>query len=72
MAQGLTQEALALEAGMGRSMLIGLEWGKRSMAYERLWDVAEVLGVGVEELLKPPAHPPRAKPHRGGSGPRLR
>lgn len=42
-AQGLTQEALALEAGMSRNMVIGLEWGRKSVAYERLWDA--VLGV---------------------------
>ncbi|WP_431188562.1 helix-turn-helix domain-containing protein [Arthrobacter crystallopoietes] len=70
LANGLTQEALALEVGMSRNMLIHLEWGKRSIAYERLWDIAEVLGVGVEELLRPPAHAPSSGSHRGGSGPR--
>lgn len=71
LAHGLTQEALALEVGMSRNMLIHVEWGKRSMAYERLWDMAEVLGVEVEELLKPPTQAPRSEPYRGGSGPRL-
>ncbi|WP_429595044.1 helix-turn-helix domain-containing protein [Arthrobacter crystallopoietes] len=70
LSNGLTQEALALEVGMSRNMLIHLEWGKRSIAYERLWDIAVVLGVAVEELLKPPAHAPSSGPRRGGSGPR--
>jgi transcriptional regulator with XRE-family HTH domain len=52
--QGLTQEALALEAGMSRNMIIGLEWGRKSIAYERLWDVAAVLGVEIEQLLQQP------------------
>jgi transcriptional regulator with XRE-family HTH domain len=65
----LTQEALALEVGMSRNMLIHLEWGKRSIAYERLWDIAEVLDVDVAELLQPPAHTAKSEPYRGGSGP---
>lgn len=67
---GLTQEALALEVGMSRNMLIHLEWGKRSIAYERLWDIASVLGVTIEELLTPPTVPPNRGPYRGGSRPR--
>lgn len=68
--QGLTQEALALEAGMSRNMIIGLEWGRKSIAYERLWDIAVVLGVEIEELLQQPASAPKSTPYRGGSGPR--
>jgi transcriptional regulator with XRE-family HTH domain len=60
---------MALEIGMSRNMLIHLEWGKRSLAYERLWDIAEVLEVGVEDLLKPPEHAPKFEPYRGGRGP---
>lgn len=51
-------------------MLIHLEWGKRSIAYERLWDIASVLGVTIEELLTPPTVPPSRGPYRGGSSPR--
>lgn len=51
--QGLSQEALALEAGFSRNMVIGIEWGRKSVAYERLWDIADVLGVDVVELLLP-------------------
>jgi hypothetical protein len=33
-------------------MIIGIEWGRKSIAYERLWDIAEVLGVGVDDLFQ--------------------
>lgn len=49
---GLSQESLALEAGLSRNMIIGIEWGRKSIAYERLWDIAEVLGVDVNDLLQ--------------------
>lgn len=32
-------------------MIIGIEWGRKSVAYERLWDIADVLGVPVAALL---------------------
>lgn len=51
MAQGLTQMSLALEAGLSRNMVIGIEWGEKSVAYERLWDIADVLGVTILDLL---------------------
>jgi hypothetical protein len=34
-------------------MVIGIEWGRKNVAYGRLWDIAEVLGVDVMELLSP-------------------
>ena len=43
--------SFALEAGLSRNMVIGIEWGKKSVAYERLWDIADVLGVDVRDLL---------------------
>jgi len=49
--RGLTQEALALEAGISRNMLITLEWGQRSVLADRLGDIAEVLGVTASDLL---------------------
>jgi transcriptional regulator with XRE-family HTH domain len=45
LAQDLSQEALALESGLSRNMIIGIEWGRKSVAYERLWDIADVLDV---------------------------
>lgn len=44
-------EALALESGLSRNMVIGIEWGRKSLAYERLWDVADLLGVPVTDLF---------------------
>lgn len=66
LAQELSQEALALESGLSRNMIIGLEWGRKSVAYERLWDLADVLGVSISELLSAPAAAPERKPYRGG------
>lgn len=34
-------------------MIIGIEWGRKSVAYERLWDIADVLGVNVCDFLQP-------------------
>ncbi|WP_461666702.1 helix-turn-helix domain-containing protein [Gordonia sputi] len=51
--QGLTQEALALESGVTRNVLIQVEHGRRGLLYERLFDIADVLGVEAGELLSP-------------------
>ncbi|WP_350224965.1 helix-turn-helix transcriptional regulator [Arthrobacter sp. efr-133-TYG-120] len=65
-AQELTQEALGLEAGLSRVMIIGIEWGKKSLAYERLWDLADVLGVDISDLFSPASSTPAVEPHRRG------
>ncbi|WP_091718269.1 helix-turn-helix domain-containing protein [Pseudarthrobacter equi] len=70
--QGLSQESLALESGLSRNMIIGIEWGKKSVAYERLWDIADVLEVAVAELLLPPRSSAENKPYRGGRRPMSR
>ncbi|WP_137726566.1 helix-turn-helix domain-containing protein [Prescottella subtropica] len=49
--QGLSQEALALESGVTRNVLIQVEHGRRGLLYERLFDIAEVLGVPASRLL---------------------
>ena len=51
LAAGLTQEALALESGLSRNILIELEWGRRGVMYERLFDLARALDIDVSELL---------------------
>ena len=67
--QALSQEALALESGLSRNMIIGIEWGKKSVAYERLWDIADVLDVPVTALLLPPDSSAKNTPYRGGRRP---
>jgi transcriptional regulator with XRE-family HTH domain len=49
--RNLTQETLALESGVSRNVLIGVEHGRRSLLYERLFDLADALGVSAAELL---------------------
>lgn len=64
--QSLSQESLALESGLSRNMIIGIEWGTKSVAYERLWDIAGVLGCSVAELLTAAEKPAASSPYRGG------
>lgn len=64
--QELTQEALGLEAGLSRIMIIKIESGEKSVAYERLWDLADVLGVDVVDFLSPPSSASLRKPRRKG------
>lgn len=66
LAQHLSQEALALESGLSRNMIIGIEWGRKSVAYERLWDIAAVLGVSTTSLLSEAESSPITAPYRGG------
>jgi len=49
--RGLTQEALALQSGVTRNVLIDVEHGRRGLLYERLFDIAAVLGVRAGDLL---------------------
>lgn len=49
--RGLSQESVALEAGMSRNSLIGIEWGRKSIAYERLWDLADALDVDIADVI---------------------
>ncbi|WP_405472624.1 helix-turn-helix domain-containing protein [Paenarthrobacter ilicis] len=67
--QNLSQEALALESGLSRNMIIGLEWGRKSVAYERLWDIADVLQVPIMQLLAEPTSEVVSAPYKGGSRP---
>ncbi|GAA2926253.1 hypothetical protein GCM10010458_05230 [Microbacterium luteolum] len=53
---GLTQEALALESGVTRNMLIHVEHGNRGVSFERIYDLAEALGIDAAALM-PPSDP---------------
>jgi transcriptional regulator with XRE-family HTH domain len=47
----MTQEALALRSGVTRNVLIDVEFGRRGLLYERLFDIAEALQVPVCDLI---------------------
>jgi len=51
--RGLTQEALAFDSGVDRTLLVDVEKGRRGLLYERLCDVAAALDVPVSELFDP-------------------
>lgn len=52
LAQGLTQEALALRSGVTRNVLIDVEHGRRGLLYERLFDIAYALDLPVSALFE--------------------
>ena len=49
--RSLTQEALAIRSGVTRNVLIDVEFGRRGLLFERLYDLADALEVPVAELL---------------------
>ena len=49
--RGLSQESLALESGVARNQLIQTEHGRRGVLIERVYDIAEALGVSVSEIV---------------------
>ena len=51
---GLTQEALAQAAGIGRITVVRLEHGDQSPRLKTLQSIAGALGMGVHELLVKP------------------
>lgn len=52
-AAGLTQEALAERAGMSQQYISDLERGKCNPTIVTLYELAQALGVGQVELVKP-------------------
>lgn len=51
--QNWSQERLALESGLARSYLGGVERGQRNIALLNIWRLAEALKVAPAELLQP-------------------
>jgi transcriptional regulator with XRE-family HTH domain len=51
--KGWSQEKLALESGLARSYLGGVERGQRNIALMNIYKLAETLGVTPATLLEP-------------------
>lgn len=66
LARGLTQESVALESGISRNQIIAIEWGRSSIATERLFDLADALGVQAQDLLVEASEEPIPEQYRGG------
>ena len=49
---GWTQEVLATRAGLSKGFLSDLENGKRGVGAQSLLDIAQVLGVSLDYLMK--------------------
>lgn len=52
--RGFSQEKLALESGIARSYLSGVERGKRNIALINIYKLAKTLDVPASTLLEPP------------------
>ena len=51
-ARGLSQEGLALESGINRTYLSGVERGRRNPSALVLQRIASALGADIEDLVK--------------------
>ena len=60
-AKGLSQEALAYEAGIDRTYISALERGVYSATIDMVAKIASVLGVEAAELLQRPSRQSRRK-----------
>ncbi len=53
--KGFSQEKLALESGIARSYLSGVERGKRNIALINIYKLADTLNVPAYSLLEAPS-----------------
>ncbi|MCH4246291.1 MAG: helix-turn-helix domain-containing protein [Acinetobacter populi] len=53
--KGWSQERLALESGLARSYVGGVERGQRNIALINIYKLADTLGVPASTLLEPPS-----------------
>ena len=51
--RGLTQEQVAVKCGFSQQYISGLERGHRNPTVVTLFELAQVVGVSPEELLRP-------------------
>ncbi|MBW3087816.1 helix-turn-helix transcriptional regulator [Bifidobacterium sp. 82T24] len=51
-ARHLSQERLALMAGIDRSYMGRIERGERSVGYDKIWAIGDALGVSFLELAQ--------------------
>jgi transcriptional regulator with XRE-family HTH domain len=65
-AKGLSQEALAWEAGVSRSYMAKIEGGQTSTGLDVIAKLAAVLGVEPMELLRPLPPPKRGRKQAAG------
>lgn len=49
--QGLSQERLAIDAGIDRSYMGGIERGEHNVAFIYIEKIAKVLGIKISELM---------------------
>jgi transcriptional regulator with XRE-family HTH domain len=63
-AKGWSQEWLALESGLARSYVGGVERGQRNLSLLNIVRLAETLGVAPADLLKLPTSPKTKKRKR--------
>lgn len=60
--KGWSQEKLALESGLARSYLGGVERGQRNIALVNICRLAETLGIPASELMTFPKNSRRTQP----------
>ena len=63
-AKGWSQERLALESGLARSYVGGIERGQRNIALINIYRLADSLETEPFELLKPPTPIKKGKDSR--------
>ncbi|NMW23177.1 helix-turn-helix transcriptional regulator [Rhodanobacter denitrificans] len=56
-AKGFSQESLALESGLARSYLGGVERGQRNIALLNIYRLAKALKVSPAHMFEPPVGP---------------
>lgn len=51
-AKGLSQEAFAVECGLDRTYISGIERGRRNVSLRNIEVIAGTLGISLTELMK--------------------